>query len=50
MVKLSNEGDKVFECQKGTGFCQGLFHEYCIAEGNEDPETTRNGGMGSTGM
>lgn len=50
MVKLSNEGDKVFECEKGTAFCQGLFHEYFIAEGNEDPEATRNGGMGSTGM
>lgn len=50
MVKLSNEGNKIFKCEKGKAFCQGLFHEYFIAEGNEDPETTRKGGFGSTGM
>lgn len=48
MVKLSNEGDKLFKCSKGKAFCQGLFHEYFIAEDNEDPENKRNGGMGST--
>ena len=48
MIKLSNEGDKVFKCDKGKAFCQGIFHEYFIAEGNENPETLRNGGMGST--
>lgn len=49
-VKLSNEGNKEFTCQNGIGFCQGLFHEYFIAEGNEDPEGVRDGGLGSTGM
>ncbi len=48
MAKLSNEGNKIFKCEKGKAFCQGLFHEYFIAEGNEDPEATRNGGIGST--
>ena len=48
MVKLSNEGDKLFKCEKGKAFCQGVFHEYFIAEGNENPEVLRNGGMGST--
>lgn len=50
MVKLSNEGNKIFKCEKGKAFCQGIFHEYFIAEGNEFPEETRNGGIGSTGM
>ena len=48
MAKLSNEGNKIFKCEKGKAFCQGLFHEYFIAEGNEEPEATRNGGIGST--
>jgi dUTPase len=48
MVKLSNEGNKIFKCKKGKAFCQGIFHEYFVAEGNEDPELTRNGGIGST--
>lgn len=48
MVKLSNEGDKLFKCEKGQAFCQGLFQEYFIALGNEDPELIRNGGFGST--
>jgi len=48
MVKLSNEGDSLFRCDKGQAFCQGVFQEYFIALGNEDPEQTRNGGFGST--
>lgn len=50
MVKLSNEGHKTFKCEKGKAFCQGLFHEYFVAEGNENPEESRKGGIGSTGM
>lgn len=50
MIKLSNEGNKIFKCEKGNAFCQGIFYEYFIAEGNEFPEDTRNGGIGSTGM
>ena len=49
-VKLSNEGNKLFNCESGIGFTQGIFHEYFIAEGNEDPEAIRDGGLGSTGM
>ena len=49
-VKLSNEGNLNFTCEKDTAFCQGIFHEYFIAEGNENPEATRDGGIGSTGM
>lgn len=48
MTKLSNEGNKLFKCEKGTAFGQGIFKEYFVAEGNENPETIRNGGIGST--
>lgn len=50
MVAIANEGDKLFSIKEGDGFCQGLFHEVFIAEGNreEDIDTERIGGTGST--
>ena len=43
----SNEG-KVVDIKAGSGFAQGLFIPYGITE-DDDTDTVRNGGFGSTG-
>lgn len=46
MTNDSNEG-KTVEVAQGTGFAQGIFLEYGITV-DDDVESTRNGGFGST--
>lgn len=46
-IKLSNEGDKVVEIDKGVGFAQGIISQYFKVEDDEST-ATRNGGEGST--
>lgn len=51
MVKITNDSksDKIFSCEKGVEFCQGVFHEYGITE-DDDVKDKRVGGFGSTGV
>ena len=48
-VKITNDSKegKVMELKAGTAFCQGIFHQYGIIAGTQ-PDTVRNGGLGST--
>ncbi len=46
MTNDSNEG-KTVEVAQGTGFAQGIFLEYGVTV-DDDVESTRNGGFGST--
>lgn len=50
MAKLTNDSreGKVLEVNAGDGFMQGIFLPYGITE-DDDVETMRNGGFGSTG-
>lgn len=48
MIKVSNEGDKVLRINNGDKFAQGIFVEYGITT-DDDVDTVRNGGFGSTG-
>ena len=47
MINDSRDG-RVVELKKGTAFAQSLFVSYGITE-DDDTETVRNGGFGSTG-
>lgn len=49
MVRLANHGDHAVTIAQGDRFCQGVFLPYGLAE-EETVETTRQGGMGSTGV
>lgn len=48
-AKITNDSNenKVVTIQKGTGFMQGIFVEYCITI-DDDTTIVRNGGFGST--
>ena len=48
-IKITNDSneDKVLEVKQGQGFAQGIFMQYGIVE-DDDVETVRNGGFGST--
>lgn len=47
-IKLVNNGDKTIHINIGDRFVQGVFLPYGITE-EDHVESTRNGGMGSTG-
>ncbi len=48
-IKITNDSrdGKVLQIKTGDAFAQGIFMEYGITE-DDDVETTRNGGFGST--
>lgn len=48
-VKLTNDSNenKTVTMEKHTGFAQGIFMQYAITD-DDDVETVRNGGLGST--
>lgn len=48
MVKLDNNGNDNILIHKGDKFVQGVFTQYGITW-DDDVETSRNGGLGSTG-
>lgn len=50
-VKLTNDSreGKTLSLEAGSGFAQGIFMEFGITE-DDQVETIRNGGFGSTGM
>ncbi len=45
-ISIQNEGDKVFKCEKGKGYAQGIFIKYLTC--GEEVNEIRNGGIGST--
>lgn len=49
LIKITNDSrdGKVLQIKTGDAFAQGIFTEYGITE-DDDVETTRNGGFGST--
>lgn len=48
-IKITNDSneDKIVDVKAGQGFAQGIFMQYGIVE-DDDVETERNGGFGST--
>lgn len=46
-LKITNGSDKTLQLMKGDAFAQGIFLPYGITE-DDDVDTVRNGGMGST--
>ena len=49
MIKICNEGLRNIEIKSGTAFCQGIFSNYLLADGDDfETGNTRNGGFGST--
>lgn len=48
-IKITNDSneDKIVDVKAGQGFAQGIFVQYGIVE-DDDVETERNGGFGST--
>ncbi len=46
-IKMTNCGDKPLTVEKGKAFAQGVFVEYGVTV-DDDCETTRTGGLGST--
>ena len=48
LVKIQNEGDKIYKINKGDKFCQGIIQKYYIT--SDDLVTkNRTSGIGSTG-
>ncbi len=48
-VQLYNFGDEPVTLKKGERIVQGIFRKYLTVENEEEINTTRTGGMGSTG-
>ena len=47
-IKLFNSSDKVLELKKGERFAQGIFQKFLLTD-DDDCDSVRNGGIGSTG-
>ena len=47
-IRIQNEGDKDYVVKKGDGMCQGIFIKYLKVDNEEEINTTRSGGFGST--
>lgn len=47
-VKIRNEGNKIFDIEKGTAIAQFIFQKYLLADGDSFKGEERIGGFGST--
>ena len=47
-IKLHNHGDKDYVVNKGDKICQGIFVKYLTVDDEEEIETERESGIGST--
>ena len=47
-IKIQNEGDDTITLKKGDNFVQGIFIKYLTTDDEEDIESLRSGGIGST--
>ena len=48
MIKVQNEGDKVFSIHIGDRIAQGIFVNFNVVDDEEEIKKTRKGGLGST--
>ena len=47
-ITIQNEGTEDYVVKKGDGMCQGIFIKYLKVDNEEEVNTTRSGGFGST--
>ncbi len=47
-IKIQNEGDKEVKIAKGSSVAQGIFTKFLTVSAEEEIESTRMGGLGST--
>lgn len=47
-IKIKNEGDKTITLKKGDNFVQGIFMKYLTVDDEDEIDTLRSGGIGST--
>lgn len=47
-IRIQNEGTEDYVVKKGEGMCQGIFIKYLKVDNEEEINTTRSGGFGST--
>ena len=47
-IKVQNEGTKILNLAKGDRIVQGIFTKYLITENEQNIQTKRTGGFGST--
>ena len=47
-IKLKNEGDKDYIVNKGDAICQGIFTKFLSVDDEENIDTIRKSGIGST--
>lgn len=49
-IRLQNHGEKEYIVKIGDKICQGIFVKFLIVDNEENIETERSGGLGSTGQ